>query len=60
MKGANRSNWALQTDSDLSLLQDRIAYCGGIRDMVEEDLTEQLIQADIVEADVLLFAPVKQ
>jgi len=60
MKGANRSNWALQTDSDLSLLQDRITYCGGIRDLVEEDLTEQLIQAGIVEADVLLFAPVKQ
>ena len=57
----DRSNWTLQTESDLSLLKDRISYCDGIRDMVAEDFTECLLQANLPVRDSdLKFAPVKQ
>ena len=59
-KNLQRDSWLLQTDSDLSLLSDRIGYCTGIHGMVGEELAERLMSAAIVELSALRFAPVKQ
>lgn len=56
----SRSNWVLQTDSDMSLLDDRITYCDQIRNMVREDFAQLLSDANLVTSSDLTFAPVKQ
>ena len=59
-KSLQRDSWRLQTDSDLSMLGDRIGYCSGIHGMVGEDIAEQLARAKLVDPSALKFAPVKQ
>ena len=59
-KRLQRASWLLQTDSDLSLLSDRIGYCASIHAMVGEDFAELLERAAIVEPSALRFALVKQ